>query len=319
MSAPVRGAEQSSPTRPGTTKPAEWLTAKERGGVLAIRFTVFVVTVLGRRIGRFLTLLVSAYYTLTSPTARRGLRAFYVRLQRREPSFAQLYRHVLRFVRCTLDAFFLASGRTKGIRVTRTGNHWLEALRDEKRGAILLGAHVGSFYAMRVGGAEERMPLYAVMYTANARMLNEALARLDPEGAARVLSLDPDGGVDSILKVRELLEQGALVAILADRIPPNASADRVVRVPFLGADAAFPAGPFVLAAMLECPVFLTFGLARDPDGYDLYCEPFAERIELPRRDRRGALGRWMRKYAERLEHYVRKAPDNWFNFYDFWA
>src|SRR5690606_38851530 len=123
-----------------------------------VRFTVFVATVLGRRIGRFLTLFVSAYYTLTSPRARRGLRAFYTRLEGREPSFARLYRHMLRFVRCTLDAFFLVSGKTKGITVTRTGNHWLEVLRDEKKGAILLGAHVGSFYAMRVGGAEERMP-----------------------------------------------------------------------------------------------------------------------------------------------------------------
>ena len=25
------------------------------------------------------------------------------------------------------------------------------------------------------------------------------------------------------------------------------------------------------------------------------------------------------QYAERLEHYARKAPDNWFNFYDFWG
>ncbi len=27
---------------------------------------------------------------------------------------------------------------------------------------------------------------------------------------------------------------------------------------------------------------------------------------------------YVQRYAERLEHYARKAPDNWFNFYDFW-
>ena len=27
----------------------------------------------------------------------------------------------------------------------------------------------------------------------------------------------------------------------------------------------------------------------------------------------------MQCYAERLEHHARRAPDNWFNFYDFWA
>lgn len=301
--------------RPG----AEWLSAKERGGVFAVRFTVFLVTFFGRRIGRFITIFVTAYYTLTSPKARAALRGFYARLDGRDPTLLTLYRHMLRFVRCTLDAFFLASGKTGSFRVTRTGNQHLLALRDAKKGAILLGAHVGSFYAMRLGGAEERMPLYALMYTANARVLNEALAKLDPEGAARVLELDPEGGLDSMLKIKELIEEGALIAILGDRLPPNSAPERVVRAPFLGAEAAFPAGPFLLAATLKCPVYLTFGLSRDPDTYDLYCEPFAERVTLPRGDRQGALAEHVRRYAERLEHYVRKAPDNWFNFYDFWA
>lgn len=88
---------------------------------------------------------------------------------------------------------------------------------------------------------------------------------LDPEGAARVLELDPDGGLDSMLKIKELIEEGALIAILGDRLPPNSAAERVVRAPFLGAEAAFPAGPFLLAATLKCPVYLTFGLSRDPD------------------------------------------------------
>jgi predicted LPLAT superfamily acyltransferase len=27
----------------------------------------------------------------------------------------------------------------------------------------------------------------------------------------------------------------------------------------------------------------------------------------------------MRRYSARLEHHMRRAPFNWFNFYDFWA
>jgi predicted LPLAT superfamily acyltransferase len=124
--------------------------------------------------------------------------------------------------------------------------------------------------------------------------------------------------MDSMLKVKELLESGALVAILGDRIPPGASEDRIVRVPFLGAEAAFPAGPLLLAATLKCPVYLTFGLGRGANTYDLFCEPFAERVELPRGRRNEALAEWVRRYAERLEAFVRRSPENWFNFYDFW-
>ncbi len=32
-----------------------------------------------------------------------------------------------------------------------------------------------------------------------------------------------------------------------------------------------------------------------------------------------AIEETMHLYAQRLEHYCRQAPYNWFNFYDFWS
>ncbi|MBX7192744.1 MAG: hypothetical protein K1X94_11830 [Sandaracinaceae bacterium] len=311
----------SAPTEREAREPrdeADWLTAKERGGALAIRFTVFLTTFFGRTLGRFIARFVTLYYLATTRTVRDSLRIFYRQLDGHEASLGELYAHLFRFVASTLDAFYFVSGKTKYFEVTRDGHEHLAALRDDKRGAILLGAHVGSLYAMRMASKNESLPLYALMYTKNARMLNEAFARLDPAAHAQVLELDPEGGIDTMIKVKELLEGGAIIAILADRIPLGAPPDRVMRVPFLGKDAAFPTGPFLLAATLKCPVYTTFGLSRGASRYDLNCHPFAERIELPRKDRKAALERYVRLYAERLEEAVKKAPDNWFNFYDFW-
>ena len=311
MSTPSTGAEK---------KPEGWLDARERGGVLAIRATVLLVTVFGRAVGRFVALFVAFYFTLTAPQARRAIRGFRARLDPSAPplSFFAVYRHLLRFVHCTLDAFFFVQGKLSSFEITYTGDHHVRALRDGKKGAILLGAHLGSFYAMRGQSATERVPLYALVFTKNARMLNDALEKLDPDGSAHLVELDAEGSLDSMLRIRELLEQGAIVAILGDRIPAKASAERVVSVPFLGAEAPFPAGPLLIASMLKAPVYLTFGLSRGRNRYDLFCEPFADRIELPRGDRKAALARYVSRYAERLEHYARMAPDNWFNFYDFW-
>jgi predicted LPLAT superfamily acyltransferase len=50
-----------------------------------------------------------------------------------------------------------------------------------------------------------------------------------------------------------------------------------------------------------------------------HCEPLAEQIELPRGQRDEALRGYVALYARRLEHYARQAPDNWFNFHDFWS
>ena len=86
----------------------------------------------------------------------------------------------------------------------------------------------------------------------------------------------------------------------------------------MGGRIELPTGPYVLASVLKCPIYLTFGLYQAPNRYDLYCEPFADDIVLPRGDREPALRALAQRYAERLEHYCRLAPDNWFNFADTW-
>jgi predicted LPLAT superfamily acyltransferase len=63
---------------------------------------------------------------------------------------------------------------------------------------------------------------------------------------------------------------------------------------------------------------LTFGLYHPPRRYALYCEPFADRLELPRAHRKQALRDYVQQYASRLEYYCRLAPLNWFNFFRFW-
>jgi predicted LPLAT superfamily acyltransferase len=75
-----------------------------------------------------------------------------------------------------------------------------------------------------------------------------------------------------------------------------------------------------MAAALRCPVYLVFGLFHAPDHYELICEPFApEGLALPRAGRDEALRDVVARFAARVEHHARRAPDNWFNFYDFWA
>ncbi|MBZ0118486.1 MAG: hypothetical protein K8H88_15900 [Sandaracinaceae bacterium] len=303
--------------------PKGWTDVGEHGSTLAIRALVFATTFLGRGFGRLIARVVAFYYALFARHARRAAGDFLARVHGRPATGREVRLQILRFAQTTLDAFFLVAGKTQHFRVTTNGHHHLAALRDERRGALLLGAHLGSFYAMRARSEKEKLRLYAVVYTRNARRINEAFERIDPGNNATLLQMGE--GLEFVLRIKDLIESGAIVAILADRIPPGVARDddsRTVAVDFLGSKARFPTGPYLLAAALKCPVYLTFGLYRDPNGYDLHCEPFAERIDLPRRAgpqaRAEALRGYAQRYAERLEHYCRLAPDNWFNFYDFW-
>jgi predicted LPLAT superfamily acyltransferase len=173
---------------------------------------------------------------------------------------------------------------------------------------------MGSFEAMRIGGDEEEFLINIVGHFENAKMINSILTDLNPEIASRVIHVGKDP-IGSALTLRERLADGEMVAILGDRTGIN---DKTVTVNFLGRPAEFPAGPFLLASILRAPVYLVFGLYFEPNRYELFCEPFVEQVKLPRGDRQAALQEIVQRYADRLEHYCRLAPDNWFNFYDFW-
>ncbi len=291
---------------------AGWRSSAERGSILGIRAVLWLTTAFGRAPARLLVRVLALYYTAFSGAAREATRV-YLAHSGQPITFGRVYTQILRFAQVTLDALFFVSGKTEPFRITQNGHHHLEELRRERRGAILLGAHVGSFYAMRAKSGAEDLPLYAVVYTKHAQRINKVLAEIDPESNARLLQMGE--GVDFMLKIRELLEQGALIALLGDRVGADG---RAVEVDFFGEKARFPTGPYILAATLKCPVYLTFGLYHDPDHYELFCEPFAERVELPRKDRQAALTQYAQRYAEHLEGFCRRAPDNWFNFYDFW-
>ena len=77
---------------------------------------------------------------------------------------------------------------------------------------------------------------------------------------------------------------------------------------FLGADAAFPAGPWLLAHTLRCPVYFVAGVYTRPRHYALHFELLADEVVLDRRERSAALTRYSQAYASMLETYARSAP-----------
>ncbi len=288
--------------------------AAEKGSVLGIRFMVWLATVAGRTPARFVVRFVAAWYVL-QPSVRRASSAWWRRILGREPTWAEMYRHVLRFAETMVDRCFLVQGRGELFQVTHTGHEYLASLHAGQRGAILLSAHLGSTAAMSIDDKGRRMRIGIVGYFKNAAMINAVMKQLNPTADARVVHVEP-GSVGSVFAIRECIEAGDMLAIAGDRVGVN---DRFVEVDFFGEKAAFPTGPLLLAGMLHCPVYLVFGLYRTPDRYELHCEPFAESIDLPRKDRETALRGYIQRYAARLEHYSRLAPDNWFNFFDFWS
>lgn len=296
-------------------RPATWLSRRERGTILGIRAAFRCATLFGRPATKPLVGFLAFWYQIFDRRTARLSRAWLHRATGSDPGFFGVWRHLFTFAQTTLDKVFLLTNRTKSLVFNRTGHELLAAQRATGRGAILLGAHVGSYEAMRAGGDRDDVPIKILGYFQNAARINSLLAELNPTQAAQVIHVGDDP-VGVVAKVQECIEKGEFIAVLGDRTGLN---DRSVPATFFGEAANFASGPFLLASILRCPVYLVFGLYEAPNRYELHCERFADRLDIPRRDREAALRAWVQRYAERVEHHARSSPLNWFNFYDFWA
>jgi predicted LPLAT superfamily acyltransferase len=296
-----------------TRRKHDWIDVAERGSMAGLWFVAGLATLLGRRPARAFLRPLALYYTVSHRGARRASRDVLTLVNGRATPIMQ-YRHMLRFSQCSLDRLFFLRGAWQAFEIHEHGEEHLRRTLDQGRGALLLGAHLGCYEAMQRLAEARGVRVNVVGDFRNARGISTVLERFAPAFRARLVELDPDD-VSFVLRIREMIEEGELVALLADRAYPDG---RTAEVELLGRRARLPTGPYALAAALGCPVLLTFALHRPPNRYDVYCEPFADRVEIPRRGRDAALAGHAQRFADRVSHYCRIAPDNWFNFYDFW-
>lgn len=291
-----------------------WTGRPERGSGAALRLMARIALGLGWPVAQALLYPITFFYLCTTPAAqKRAVRRYLARALGREAHRGDLWRLWFCFASTMLDRVFLLTGRTGGYRVEITGLETLHAAAERGQGLVLLGAHMGSFEALRaVGGAGAPVEVRMLMHTANAGPADALFDSLDPARRAAVIEL---GRPEAMLAAREAIERGGVVGMLADRAPHD---ERMIAVDFLGAPAPFPGGPMTLAAVLHAPVVLGFGLWLGPRRYLLRFEAFAPGIDLPRDRREDALRGWIARYAERLGEVCRAHPYNWFNFYDVW-
>lgn len=292
----------------------EWAQRPERSNMLLLRLMAWISLRLGRPAGRLVLHLITTYFVLFTPSARRASRAYLGRALGRPARLADGYRHVHCFASTIHDRLYLLKDRFDLFDIRIEGEALIEEVVASGRGALLFGAHLGSFEVIRaVGRHQPDLRIALAMYEDNARRINTLLAAINPAARPEVIAL---GRLDAMLKVRARLAQGALVGVLADR--SLESEDRV-NLPLLGSPAALPAGPFRMAAMLEARVVFMAGLYHGGNRYTIRFLPIADFAGVARDGREAAIAAAMRRYADALETCCREAPSNWFNFFDFWG
>ncbi|ALM86898.1 glycosyl transferase [Bordetella sp. N] len=280
----------------------------------------------GRRTVRPLVLLIVLYFFCFAPRARRAIADYQQRLRAqglgkalpaRRPVFGQF----MAFADAILDKLDAWQGRLTRADVTMCDPDDLHGQMNvpaeagqSLRGQILVCAHIGNMDVCRA--LVERsgdVTLNVLVHTRHAQAFNRMLER---HGASRlrlyqVTELDPA----TMLDLHQRIERGEWLAIAGDRVPVRGA--RVTMANFLGAPAAFPQGPWLLAGLLRCPVNLLF-CTRIAGRYRITMERLSDGITWSRGRRDAEISVWAQRYADRLARECADAPQQWFNFYSFW-
>ncbi len=304
-----------------------WAGKAELGSALGMRFLFEVSRRLGRLPFRIVLLPVVAYFFLTRPSKRKASREYLERLrafQGRDgkasgpngPNRISVFRHFLVSGEGVLERILAWDPESKPPRIQRHGREAVAGLLDKGKGVLLIGSHLGNMEVARhLALTERKVPVNVLVHTKHNPRFMALMARINPASQVSLIQVtDMSPAVAMVLKGK--IDAGEVVLIAGDRVPLDGKG--VAWVPFLGHPAPLPIGPYVLAWLLECPVFLFFCLGRN-GVYDIHYEPFADKVELDRAKRRPQLAQLAGRYAERLSYYCTRAPLLWGNSYRFWG
>lgn len=294
-----------------------WANLQERGIVWGMRFLFAMYRLLGRTGLQVFLYPVVSYFWLTNRTARLASQAYLKKLS----AFGLVhsyhsYQHFICFANVLIDKLAAWSGALSLSDVRYVGRDKLLNELNKGQGVVLLASHLGNNEVSRViASSSNAARINVLVHTKHAKKFNQLLADYNLDSRLNLLQVTEINVATSIL-LSDKIANGELVIIAADRIPVSDN-PRVCEVNFLGAKAAFPQGAFILASLLNCPVYTLFCL-QEQGQYVIYFEHFSDGLKFPRAHREQALQHTLQQYAARLEQYCLKQPLQWFNFFDFW-
>lgn len=307
-------------------EPRKWARIAEVGSSLGLRIVVASYRLFGRPLSIVLVHCIVTYYFLTGRTARQASLAYLRRVAAvpegaaalgRRPSTWTSFFHFRAFALSIFDRIVLWLGRENEVRFHVSGRERYNQLLASQRGAIVVGAHLGSFDALRALANQDGRAVNVLMYTRHAPRINAIFRQLSPEGQIRVIEAGPHC-MDTVLRIRSCIERGEMVAMLGDRVEPS-DRGRTCRVTLLGGAVEIPGTPYLLAALLGCPIFFMVALREKGGSYRVFAEVLSEHVEVGRGERDKHTRELAAAYAGRLEYYCLSAPTQWFNFFDYWG
>ncbi len=282
--------------------PKGW-DGQSKGTPWGYRFFVFFIKVLGLKASYLLLRLVVCYYWLFACSSNKALKQLYC--EKLSFSRAQcrklIYRNYYRKGQILLDQFVLMQQGNHNYHYTEEGEQLIHHYLEQGSGLVLLGSHMGAWnlaaHFLKVQGVKVNVVMYE-----NER---QAITKVMGELSEKVNIIPLSDSIDFILAVKLALQNNEVVCFNADRfVDPR----HAVTEAFLGETALFPSGVFQLGFKLKVPMAYISGVKSGLRSYHFTCTPLEG----------SAPEDLLKTFVGCLEETVKRFPEQWFNYFDFW-
>lgn len=255
--------------------------------------------------------LVIPFYLVFDGRARRAAWRFYRKRigASRWRSFWSVYANEWMLGLVVIDRF--ASYAGKKFRLKTSDKENFDRLSARKEGFVQLFSHIGNS-EMAGYFFPSTKTIHVLVYAGETAMMMQGREQLFSQKNVVMVPVSED--MSHVYALSRALSEGQIASMPADR---TFGSHRTISIPFLGAPAHFPVGPFRLAVAQGVPVTALFVMKCSSRAYRSYHIPLVD-VKDKGLSRDEAVEMLMRDYVARLEEMVRAYPLQWFNFYDFW-
>ena len=297
-----------------------WWKKQERGGAFFLRLSLFLAQIFPEFALKLIVKIVVWFYYIFSKNERENIAAFRRNLSEFTGSQTlkgtSVFSHFEAFGGAICDKFRVWKGKIKDSELEIID---LERIKSEligaKKGQILLTAHLGNVEICKALGARvDGFRMVILAYDKNSREFNEVLKRISQNDGSVRMMLVNELDVAAMLELKNIVESGEHIGIMGDRTPIGG--DKAARVKFLGKEANFNYGPYLIAGILGVKIS-SLWCQKIEGKFRIELVPLASTVKLGR-DKAAAVREYLQIYVRELENRCKQTPVQWFNFFDFW-
>lgn len=286
---------------------------KSKGNKAGYQFFVWVLKNFGVLPAYFLLKFVVLYFFLFSCKSSRQIYSLYRnRLgYGRFDSILKLYKNYYLLGQGIIDKVVVMAGINNRFTYDFDGEENLRAIASMQKGGILLSAHIGNWDI--AGHLLKRLDtrIHIVMFDGEQKQIKEYLATVTGKKSINIIFIKND--LSHIYEISNAFKNNELVCMHADRFLEG---NKTLATNFLGKSARFPMGPFVLAATFKVPVSFVFAVKENNLHYHFFAGKIKQYAYL---QKEAMMQQMLSDFANEMGVMVKKYPEQWFNYYNFWA